>query len=142
MGFANRVREGVIDAALGLFRGVIIIVVMAPILVAYLRDAGDLFRAPGEWMLPGIAEYLLSGVKRGVGALAVLAVCAYSLAWRRFMRQNRMSFEEVKEEYKESEGDPHLRAARRHEHQAMAMSEIEKQVRSSKVLVIRKRPAP
>ena len=58
------------------------------------------------------------------------------------MRQNRMSFEEVKEEYKESEGDPHLRAARRHEHQAMAMSEIEKQVRSSKVLVIRKRPAP
>jgi type III secretion protein U len=57
------------------------------------------------------------------------------------MRQQRMSFEEVREEYKENEGDPHLRAARRHEHQALAMAEIEKRVRSSKVLVIRKRPS-
>jgi type III secretion protein U len=51
-----------------------------------------------------------------------------------------MSFEEVKEEFKENEGDPHLRAARRHEHQMMTMAEIEKRVRSSKVLVIRKQP--
>lgn len=55
------------------------------------------------------------------------------------MREHRMSFEEVREEYKESEGDPHFRAARRHEHQVMAMAEIEKQVRNSKVLVIQRR---
>jgi flagellar biosynthesis protein FlhB len=140
MGFANRVREGVIDAALGSARGAVIIALMVPLLISYLWSAAELFRAPGYWIVPGVARYLLSAVERGVGALVVIGGCAYGLAWRRFIRQNRMSFEEVKEEYKESEGDPHLRAARRHEHQAMAMAEIEKRVRSAKVLVIRKRP--
>jgi flagellar biosynthesis protein FlhB len=51
-----------------------------------------------------------------------------------------MSFEELREEHRESEGDPHFRAARRHEHQAMALAEIEKRVRNAKVLVIRRRP--
>jgi flagellar biosynthetic protein FlhB len=56
------------------------------------------------------------------------------------MKQHRMSLQEVKEEYKESEGDPHLRAARKHEHQALAMADVERRVKNSKVLVIRKRP--
>ena len=136
----NRVREGALDAALGSVRGMVIIALMVPLLSSYLRNAIELFRAPGEWILPGIGGYLFSALSRGVSALVILGGCAYCLAWRRFIRQNRMSFEDVKEEYKESEGDPHLRAARRHEHQAMAMAEIEKRVRNSKVLVIRKRP--
>ena len=138
-GLVNRVREGALDAALGSVRGVVIIVSMIPLLTSYLSNATHLFRAPAEWLVPGIGGYLFSAVSRGVGTLVVLGGCAYFLARRRFIRQNRMSFEEVKEEYKESEGDPHLRAARRHEHQVMAMAEIEKQVRNSKVLVIRKR---
>lgn len=142
MGFVSRVREGLLDAALGSVRGVVIVALMVPVVSSYLWSAGELFRAPGQWILPGIGEYLISAVKRGVGGLMVIGGCAYALARRRFVRQNRMSFEEVKEEYKESEGDPHLRAARRHEHQMMAMAEIEKRVRSSKVLVIRKRPEP
>lgn len=140
MGFVSRVREGAIDMAMGLVRGAVIIALMAPLLGSYLSSAVELFRAPGEWVVPGIGGYLLSAVGRGVGALVVLGGCAYWLAWRRFVRQHRMSFEEVKEEYKENEGDPHFRAARRHEHQMMTMAEIEKRVRNSKVLVIRKQP--
>jgi flagellar biosynthetic protein FlhB len=139
MAFMNRVREGLIDAALGLIRGAVVIALMIPLLWSYLRNASALFRAPGEWMIPGIGGYLLSAIERGVGALVVLGGCSYCLVWRRFMREHRMSFEEVREEYKESEGDPHFRAARRHEHQVMAMAEIEKQVRNSKVLVIQRR---
>ncbi len=140
MGFVNRVREGLIDAAIGLIRGAVIIALMVPLLGSYLWNASALFRAPGEWMISGIAEYLLHALERGVGGLVVIGGCAYCLVWRRFIRQHRMSFEEVREEYKESEGDPHLRAARRHEHQAMVMAEIERRVRSSKVLVIQRRP--
>ncbi len=137
-GLVNRVREGALDGALGSVRGVVIVVLMIPLLTSYLSNAAHLFRAPGGWIVSGVGGYLISAMSRGVGALVVLGGCAYFLAWRRFIRQNRMSFEEVKEEYKESEGDPHLRAARRHEHQVMAMAEIEKQVRKSKVLVIRR----
>ncbi len=140
LGFVRRLREGVMDGALGVVRGAVMLAVMVPLLDSYLWNASELFRAPGEWVVPGIAEYLFSAVVRGVVALVMLAGCAYYLVWRRHIRQHRMSFEEVKEEYKDSEGDPHFRAARRHEHQALAMAEIEKRVRNSKVLVIRRRP--
>ena len=140
MGFVTRVREGVTDAALGLVRVMVVVALMVPLIESYLRDASDLFRVSREWVIPEIAGYLISAAGRCVGGVALLAGCAYLLARWRHLRQNRMSFEEVKEEYKESEGDPHFRAARRHEHQAMTMAEIEKRVRSSKVLVIRRRP--
>ena len=142
LGFVARVREGFVDAVLGSVRGAVIVALMVPLLGSYLWSASELFRAPDEWIIPGIVSYLRCGVERGIGALMVIGGCAYALARRRFIRQNRMSFEEVKEEFKESEGDPHLRAARRQEHQAMALEEIEKRVRSSKVLVIRRRPEP
>ncbi len=142
VGFVSRVREGLIDAAVGAARGAVIVALMVPLLSSYLWSASELFRAPGEWTLPGIGGCLRSAVERGIAALMVIGGCSYALAKKRFIRQHRMSFEEVKEEFKESEGDPHLRSARRHEHQMMAMADIEKRVRSSKVLVIRKRPGP
>jgi flagellar biosynthesis protein FlhB len=140
LGYARRLRESVGDAALGVFRVSVIITLMVPLLVCYLCRAPILLSASREWLIPGISQYLVSAAARGIGALIVLGICAYGLVWLRHMRQQRMSFEEVREEYKENEGDPHLRAARRQEHQALAMAEIEKRVRSSKVLVIRKRP--
>jgi flagellar biosynthetic protein FlhB len=140
LGWTRRLREGVVDSALGLVRASVMIALMVPLVDAYLFKASILFRAPGEWILAEIAGDLFSAVSRGVGALVLVGVCAYSLAWRRYLQQHRMSFEELKEECKESEGDPHLRAARRQEHQALAMAEVEKRVRSSKVLVIRRRP--
>jgi len=140
-GYVRRLREGVVDASMGVVRVAILFAVLAPLLVTYLWHAPELFRAPGEWIVPGIRSYLVSVVFRGLGVMAVLGGCAYLLVWWRFIKEHRMSFEEVKEEFKESEGDPHLRAARKHEHQALAMAEIEKRVRNSKVLVIRRRPS-
>jgi flagellar biosynthesis protein FlhB len=141
MGYARRMRESVGDAVLGVLRVSVILTLMVPLLVCYLRRAPLLLSASREWLVQGISQYLISATGRGIGAMFVLGLCAYALVWLRHMRQQRMSFEEVREEYKENEGDPHLRAARRHEHQALAMAEIEKRVRSSKVLVIRKRPS-
>lgn len=51
-----------------------------------------------------------------IGLLIVTSVIAFlDVAWQNFdfMRRNRMSHQEVKEETKTSEGDPHLRAERR-----------------------------
>lgn len=141
LGYMRRLRESVVDASMGVVRVAALIAVLAPLLVTYLWHAAELFRAPGEWVIPAIQRYLESVVIRGLGVMAILGVCAYFLVWWRFIKEHRMSFEEVKEEFKESEGDPHLRAARKHEHQALAMAEIEKRVRNSKVLVIRKRPS-
>jgi len=141
-GYLRRLREGALDAVCGIARVATIIAVVVPLVVTYLWHAPELFRAPGDWVVPTIRGFLVSAWGWGLGVISVVAGCSYALVWRRFMREHRMSFEEVKEEFKESEGDPHLRAARRQEHQAMALEEIEKRVRSSKVLVIRRRPEP
>lgn len=138
-GYTRRLRESAIDVVSGIVRVAIVVALVAPPLVSYLWHAPELLRASGEWVVLTARGFIVTVCARGIGVMAVVAGCAYGLVWWRFLREHRMSFEEVKEEFKESEGDPHLRAARKHEHQALAMAEIEKRVRSSKVLVIRRR---
>ena len=54
------------------------------------------------------------------------------------MRQNRMSLQELKDEFKESEGDQHFKSAQKQEHRAMLFSEIRKRVQRAKVVVVYK----
>jgi flagellar biosynthetic protein FlhB len=61
-----------------------------------------------------ISRLLLRVLAAGLGGLAVVA--ALDVAWVRMrrMKRLRMSREELKQEHKDSEGDPHIRAKRRH----------------------------
>lgn len=131
-------KSGGSDAALGIVRVVLTLGCIYPVLRLAARQVPALFEAPPEVrMAVGVA--LVKGlVLRGGLALTVLAIVAYALARWRFMRQHRMSLEDMKEEYKESEGDAHAKAHRRQEHQALSMQEIEKQVRKAKVIVVRR----
>jgi flagellar biosynthesis protein FlhB len=45
-----------------------------------------------------------------LSAIAVIAAADYMLQRREFMKRNRMSKQEVKEEFKETEGDPQIKA--------------------------------
>ncbi|MBF0318688.1 MAG: type III secretion system export apparatus subunit SctU [Nitrospirae bacterium] len=52
-----------------------------------------------------------------------------------FMKQNKMTKEEVKQEYKEMEGDPQIKSKRRQMHQEMATSNMLNNVRKATVLI-------
>ncbi|TCZ53678.1 EscU/YscU/HrcU family type III secretion system export apparatus switch protein [Roseicella aquatilis] len=60
-----------------------------------------------------LSALLLRVLASGLGGLAVVA--ALDIAWVRLrrMKRLRMSREELKQEHKESEGDPHIKAKRR-----------------------------
>ena len=62
----------------------------------------------------GILPFTLEVIKRLVIAVAMLAIAVAAADWfwqrQRFMVRMRMTKEEVKEDYKQSEGDPHVRA--------------------------------
>jgi len=45
-----------------------------------------------------------------LAALAVIAGADYFLQYTQFMKRNRMSKQEIKEEYRQNEGDPHIKA--------------------------------
>ncbi len=66
----------------------------------------------------------------------IIGIVDYKFQVWMFMRQHRMSHTEVKQEYKESEGDPHVKGARKELAREIAFSPSLKQaIKTSNVLV-------
>jgi flagellar biosynthetic protein FlhB len=87
-----------------------------------LRELGGLGRAG----LPAAARFVASLLVRlstEVGAaFLVLAVADWLYQRRRWLRDQRMTRQEVKDEYRQAEGDPQHRAERRRLHQELVES--------------------
>jgi flagellar biosynthetic protein FlhB len=57
-----------------------------------------------------IADLVIHLLMAALAVLAVVAVLDYLLQYYRFLQRNRMSRQEVKEEFRQSEGDPAIKA--------------------------------
>jgi flagellar biosynthetic protein FlhB len=57
-------------------------------------------------MISGMTMHLLTAV---VAMLAVVAIADYFFQYRQWFERQKMSLQEVKEEFKQSEGDPHIK---------------------------------
>src|SRR3984957_4677932 len=57
-----------------------------------------------------MSHLLFKVLTAALAALLVIAVLDYLLQYNRFMQRNRMSKQEVKEEYRQNEGDPIIKA--------------------------------
>ena len=71
--------------------------------------------------------------------LAVFAmVSALDLIWQRhsFTKKNRMSLRDIRQEHKESEGDPHIKAQRRQTHQEWSQRNAAGAAANANVLVV------
>lgn len=68
--------------------------------------------------------------------LLSLGISDYMIARRKFLKELSMSHQELREEYKDEEGDPHIKAARASFHRALALEEVIKRVRKAKVLIV------
>lgn len=139
--YLSRVKQGLIDGALGVARCSVFFVVVAPVFHSLAYHAGLLLALEGEQSFGAIRMFLRALAVRSGCVLIAFAAVAYGFAKWRFLRENRMSLHDVREEWKEGEGDPHVKAARKHEHRAMIMSELERRVRRSKVIVVKRAPA-
>lgn len=106
------------------------------------------------WMLKSELPTLLTLPQGGVGGVGVALVTllkslfmqvtlAYAVialadfAWQRhnYIKQQMMSIDEVRREYKEQEGDPHIKHERKSLHQQMLQEDAVNGARSSSVLV-------
>lgn len=68
-------------------------------------------------------------------AFIIIAFADYIFQRWQFTEENKMTKDEVKREYKESEGDPHIKSHRRHMHQEMMQGDMDQAVRKSRVVV-------
>ena len=71
-------------------------------------------------------------------ALSVMALAVLDLFFQRwhFAKKQRMSKQEVKDEYKQSEGDPHYKSQRKQMHQEILEHSVVESVRQSDVVVV------
>ena len=88
-----------------------------------------------EDVAPVAGSLFISLISRVVPVFLVLAALDYFFQRRQFMKGLMMSKDEVKREYKEMEGDPHIKGKRKQLHQEMAMSNTLDNVRKAQVVV-------
>ncbi len=65
----------------------------------------------------------------------LIAAADYAMQKRKFMNDQKMSFKEVKDEYKNSEGDPHVKAQLRQRRQQMARQRMMDSVQECDVVI-------
>jgi flagellar biosynthesis protein FlhB len=134
----SRVREASIDSMVGFARCCFVLMFLLPIFFEVITYVPSPLDGIGGHELERLFSKVWSLYSRGGLAFGAIAVVAYSLARWRFFRQHRMSLQELRDEYKEDEGDPHTKAHRRQEHRALLFAEVEQRVKRSKVVVVRR----
>lgn len=105
---------------------------------ALSAHALDLSRLSGRFSYVAALTFELArGLARDAAmvglALAVIDLVATRYSW---IKKLRMSKDEVKREYKESEGDPHVKAARERAHREMLDSATVANVRTAQVVIV------
>lgn len=89
------------------------------------------------WVLGGLLVHTLF-VLLLLTTLIAITIAAADFFWQRFehMRKLRMSFQDMREEHKQSEGDPHMKAQRRSRAEAIASNQMLLDVPKADVVIV------
>ena len=115
------------------------------LLLMVLLLRGLAARAPAVFFLPpraqiGLLSQVIGATLACIGfALLAFGVCEYLLQRRSFRRELGMSLEELREEQREAEGEPTIKAARRAEHERLARRDMAARVRRARVIIVEER---
>lgn len=102
------------------------------------KHIADLLQLPycGLECIPVLLAALMADLAVNAAA-AFIIIAGADFAFQRFQftKQNKMTKDEVKREYKEMEGDPRIKSKRRHLHREMMTQNMTNSVRKSTVVV-------
>jgi flagellar biosynthesis protein FlhB len=102
--------DGLMQFLKSLLKVILVTIVCYMVLKPHAAEVLDLIRAEPANILPFTVSLLKPLAFAVVGILAIGALGDWFWQRHRFMKRMRMSREELKEEMKQSEGDPHARA--------------------------------
>jgi type III secretion protein U len=126
-------------AAVELAKTVIKVIVLGWILYSVVLDNVDPLLKSGmrtpEYFLAVFGAVLMKIFLWCALVFSAVAAVDYLIQKRLFTTQMMMSKDEVKREYKEMEGDPHIKSKRKQLHQEMVMNNTMEQTRKAAVLI-------
>ena len=100
-----------------------------------LRDIAYLVRADLPVGIEVVGKIIWSFTIKIAGAFLIIAAADWFYQRRRYLKDNMMSKYDVKQEYKQSEGDPHHKAERKRVHQEILSSAGAAAVKNADVVV-------
>lgn len=109
--------------------------VMAMILWPERRYLESLVRIDVSAMLGATTSLTVQLLGAAVAALALIAIADYLFQYRQWFERQKMSLQEMKEEFKQSEGDPHVKARIRQLRQARAKKRMMSAVPKASVVI-------
>jgi len=121
------------------FKGFLKIIVLLFLIYSCLRDLVEISPKYLYAEIPGACRHLFDTIfsmliKVGV-AFLVLAALDFLYQWWDYERQLKMSKQEIKEEYKQMEGDPQIKSKIKEVQRRMAQSRMMQQVQDADVIV-------
>lgn len=106
-------KHSLLEVLLALGKAGVLATVLAVVLGDAMPDLADLGRLPAAAGLRIALGIVVRVVVMALLAMVGIALLDYFIARSRVMEQIRMTKQEVKDEFKEQEGDPHMKARRR-----------------------------
>jgi flagellar biosynthetic protein FlhB len=110
-------------------------VVLAVVVWSHRETTADLAAMPVNAALSSAGAMVLSATSWMIVAVCVIAAIDVPLQNWRYASQLKMSQEEIKQEHKESDGDPHLKAKIRAEQRRVATSRMMEKVKTADVVI-------
>jgi flagellar biosynthetic protein FlhB len=94
-----------------------------------------LIREPPEASFALVGELVLKIAKKVAGAMVLIAGIDYFYQRYEFEKSLKMSKQEVKDEYRQTEGDPHIKAKQRQKQRQIARGQVRQAVPNSSAVV-------
>ncbi|WOH79359.1 flagellar biosynthesis protein FlhB [Bradyrhizobium sp. BEA-2-5] len=128
-------KQAVANFLKGLFKLIALGAVMVAVLWPDRMRMESFLRVDPAELLPaitGMTVHLLAAV---VAILAAVAIADYFFQYRSWFQRQKMSLQEIKEEYKQSEGDPHIKGKIRQLRQQRAKKRMMAAVPKASVII-------
>ena len=127
--------DSIVNLSKSLIKLAVIATVAYGVLVPVFESAPTFIHASMPTIMVKLGEALFSLAFRCGTALLVLAAADYGYAWYKHEKSLRMSKQEVRDEYKQQEGDPTVKGQRRRAARALVQKRSLAEVPSASVII-------
>lgn len=122
-----------------LFKSVIKVILAVYVAYSYIKDnITKILQYPQMELvesLVGFSNLTYNVLIRVLGVLLVIAIIDYFFQWRQHEKSLMMSKQELKEEYKQTEGDPLIKSKIKERQRRLAMSRMMQEVPKADVII-------
>ena len=128
--------NGLVEFAKTTAKLTLILVICWVIVATQIQDVPKYALIDPQFSIGAVHQWITLMI--GLFTLAALIVAFLDLPWQKFQhtKKLRMTFQELKEETKQNEGDPHLKQARRERAQAVAQNKMMQDVPTADVIIV------